>query len=107
MERAKYPLIIQGGMGIAISSWQLARTVSMAGQLGVVSGTSIDAVITRRLQDGDLDGSVRLALSQFPDQELSQEVLRRFYIEGGKERSAPYAPVPKLSLHPSDFAAQL
>ena len=107
MERAKYPLIIQGGMGIAISSWKLARTVSMAGQLGVVSGTSIDAVITRRLQDGDLDGSIRRALLQFPDQELSHDVLRRFYIEGGKERSAPYAPVPKLSLHPSDFASQL
>ena len=69
MERAKYPLIIQGGMGIAISSWKLARTVSMAGQLGVVSGTSIDAVITRRLQDGDLDGSIRRTLLQFPDQE--------------------------------------
>lgn len=107
MESTKHPLIIQGGMGIAISSWKMAREVSMAGQLGVVSGTSIDAVISRRLQDGDLDGMVRFALSQFPDQDLSQEVLRRFYLEGGKERTAPYAPVPKLSLQPSDFAAQL
>ena len=31
--------IIQGGMGVAVSSWQLARAVSQAGQLGVVSGT--------------------------------------------------------------------
>ena len=107
MEREVYPCIIQGGMGIAISSWKLAREVAMAGELGVVSGTSIDAVITRRLQDGDLDGSVRRALSHFPDQVIADEVLKRFYVDGGIEPSATYLPVPKLSLHPSDFAAQL
>jgi len=31
--------VIQGGMGVAISDWNLARTVSAQGQLGVVSGT--------------------------------------------------------------------
>ena len=41
----KYPTIIQGGMGIAVSSAHLAREVAMHGQLGVVSGTAIDSVV--------------------------------------------------------------
>jgi len=48
----KLPLIIQGGMGIAVSDWRLARAVASRGQLGVVSGTCIDSVLVRRLQDG-------------------------------------------------------
>ena len=47
------PVIIQGGMGVAVSSWHLAREVSRAGHLGVVSGTALDAVLARTLQDGD------------------------------------------------------
>ena len=35
------PPIIQGGMGAAVSSWQLAFTVASQGQLGVVSGTAL------------------------------------------------------------------
>ena len=46
-------VIIQGGMGIGVSDWRLARAVSSEGQLGVVSGTAIDAVLVRRLQLGD------------------------------------------------------
>ena len=44
----RLPVIIQGGMGIAVSNWELAKTVSMQGQLGFVSGTSIDNVLVRR-----------------------------------------------------------
>ena len=51
------PSIIQGGMGVAVSSWPLARAVSQAGQLGVVSGTALDVVVARRLQDGDPGGA--------------------------------------------------
>ena len=35
------PKIIQGGMGVRISSWNLAREVSRRGELGVVSGTAM------------------------------------------------------------------
>jgi nitronate monooxygenase len=37
-----HPIIIQGGMGIGVSHWPLARAVSSHGQLGVVSGTALD-----------------------------------------------------------------
>jgi len=39
------PVIIQGGMGIAVSGWRLAREVARSGQLGVVSGTALDSVV--------------------------------------------------------------
>ena len=32
------PAVIQGGMGVGVSAWRLARAVARAGQLGVVSG---------------------------------------------------------------------
>ena len=71
------PVIIQGGMGIAVSNWQLAKSVSRAGQLGVVSGTAIDNVLARRLQDGDKSGDTRRALSHFPNQEITQKILKK------------------------------
>ena len=43
-----HPRIIQGGMGIGVSSWELARAVSRLGHLGVVSGTAVDTVLIRR-----------------------------------------------------------
>ena len=55
------PKIIQGGMGVAVSGWTLARTVSRLGQLGVVSGTALAIVLARRLQVGDPDGRMRHA----------------------------------------------
>lgn len=47
------PKIIQGGMGVRISSWQLAREVSKKGGLGVISGTAMDVIFVRTLQDGE------------------------------------------------------
>lgn len=93
------PIIIQGGMGVAVSDWKLARAVSLAGGLGVVSGTALDAVFARRLQDGDLAGDTRRALSAFPNQEIVERVLDRFYIPGGKPAEQPYAPTPKLGMN--------
>lgn len=71
-----YPTIIQGGMGVAVSNYRLARAVSQAGQLGVVSGTMLDNVLARRLQDGDIDGMIRRAMSKFPIKELAARVLK-------------------------------
>ncbi len=49
----KFPSIIQGGMGVAISGWPLANAVARRGELGVVSGTILEVVMARRLQLGD------------------------------------------------------
>ncbi len=105
-EISPLPRIIQGGMGIGVSSWVMAKAVSQAGGLGVVSGTALDSVISRRLQDGDIDGSVRRALEYFPDHEFTDEVIRRYFIEGGREKKTPYLLVPKLLLKPTDFSSK-
>ena len=65
---ATLPAIIQGGMGVNVSSWGLARTVASHGGLGVISGVAPDLLISRWLQDGDPIGEVRAAMSGYPDQ---------------------------------------
>ncbi|MEK6648453.1 MAG: nitronate monooxygenase [Actinomycetota bacterium] len=101
------PVVIQGGMGVAVSSWQLARAVSQTGQLGVVSGTAIDAVIARRLQNGDVNGDIRRALANFPVPAIAQRVLERYFRAEGREEGHQYIAVPKLSLRPSPEALEL
>jgi NAD(P)H-dependent flavin oxidoreductase YrpB (nitropropane dioxygenase family) len=99
-ETRALPTIIQGGMGVAVSSWQLARSVSQTGQLGVVSGTALDAVIARRLQDADEGGHVRRALRHFPVPALAERVLQRYFRPAGRAPGIPYLPIAKLSQHP-------
>ena len=86
------PLVIQGGMGVGISSWLLARTVASLGPLGVVSGTALDVSLARRLQLGDPGGHIRRALAHFPVPEIAQRVWDRFFIAGGKQPEDPFAP---------------
>ena len=103
----RLPVVIQGGMGVAVSSWQLARAVSKAGQLGVVSGTALDVVIARRLQDGDAGGHVRRALESFPVPAMAQRMVSRYFLEGGRAAGQPYHPVPKLSMDTSVAGLEL
>jgi nitronate monooxygenase len=93
-------MIIQGGMGVAVSNWRLARAVSRTGQLGVVSGTALENVLARRLQLGDKDGSVRLALDYFPNPSIARKILERFFISGGKAQGVPFKNPPMFSLDP-------
>ncbi|WP_261664496.1 nitronate monooxygenase [Deinococcus sp. Marseille-Q6407] len=101
------PQIIQGGMGVAISDWRLARAVSTAGQLGIVSGTGIDSLLTRRLQDGDPGGHVRRALAHFPNPEMAQRALDGYFLEGGRAEGQPYKRVPLPSVGRLDPAWDL
>ena len=87
-------------MGIAVSSWPLARTVSQAGQLGVVSGTALEHTLARRLQLGDSDGKIRLALSQLPLPGAAERILRHYFVPGGKQPDAPFKGVPMPSAAP-------
>ncbi|GAA3561382.1 nitronate monooxygenase [Nonomuraea rosea] len=107
MNDAHLPPIIQGGMGVAVSDWRLARVVSRLGQLGVVSGTAIDLVCARRLQLGDPGGHVRRALACFPIPEMAQRVIRTFYVPGGKPQGTPFRPVPRYSLRPGRALVEL
>lgn len=101
------PIIIQGGMGTAVSNWKLARAVSLMGQLGVVSGTALDNVMARRLQAGDPDGSMRWALERFPAKGIARRILKRYFIEGGKPKGTPFKSVPMFSLDPPEELVEL
>jgi nitronate monooxygenase len=77
------PRIIQGGMGVGVSNWRLAQAVSKLGQLGVVSGTALDAVFVRRLD-------------AFPFPEMARRIWNEYFVPGGKPAESPY---PNLPMH--------
>lgn len=93
----KVSQLIQGGMGIGVSDWKLARSVCLAGQTGFVSSTAIDLVLVRRLQEGDTGGDVLRGLSAFPDQQVAERLIKRYYIEGGKAKGTAYVAKPMVS----------
>ncbi|MBI1269476.1 nitronate monooxygenase [bacterium] len=101
------PLLIQGGMGVAVSNWKLARAVSAEGHLGVVSGTMIDNVLVRRLQDGDHFGDIKRAVANFPDRIMAERIYRRYHISGGKAADSPYRSIPMHSVKLSREAEEL
>src|SRR5271169_2570308 len=100
----KLPVIIQGGMGAGISNWRLARAVSELGQLGVVSGTAVDQILARRLQDGDPGGHMRRGLDRFPFPSMAERIWETYYIPGGKPENQPYA---SLRAHSKDNPREL
>ncbi|SEF67990.1 nitronate monooxygenase [Bryocella elongata] len=103
----EYPVIIQGGMGAGVSNWQLARAVSKRGQLGVVSGTALDQILVRRLQDGDPGGHMRRALLAFPFPSMADNVLSTYFVPGGKASTASYMVAPMLGRDNSRASVEL
>ena len=101
------PVVIQGGMGVAVSSWPLARAVALTGQLGVVSGTALDVVLARRLQDSDPGGHLRRALEHFPVPAIAKRVLARYFRPQGRPPKQPYATIPQLALRQTRAAQEL
>jgi nitronate monooxygenase len=83
-------------MGAGVSNWRLAQAVSRTGQLGLVSGTALDQILARRLQDGDEGGHMRRGLDEFPDRAMAERVWTSYFIPGGKGERTPYKPVPML-----------
>lgn len=81
-------------MGAAVSNWRLANAVTCTGQLGVVSGTGIDTVFVRRLQDGDRGGHMRRGMEHFPIRRAADAAMRRFYRAEGRAPGEPYALLP-------------
>ncbi len=101
------PVIIQGGMGIGVSGWQLAGAVARAGHWGTLSGTVLDVGCARRLQDGDEGGHLRRAAVQFPLPDIASRVIERYLIDGGKAADQPYKPVAQYAVEPRRELAEL
>jgi len=90
----QFPKIIQGGMGVGVSNWRLANAVSKLGQLGVVSGTALDALFVRRLADGDKDGAMRRGIDAFPFPDMARRIWQEYFVSDGKPVDAPYPLTP-------------
>jgi len=91
-------------MGVGVSHWGLARSVSALGHLGVVSGTALDQVLARRLQDGDPGGHVLRALDHFPFPAMARRVLDAWYVPGGRQPGVPYR---RALDHPVDASPEV
>lgn len=87
-------------MGVAISTWKLARAVSTQGHLGVVSGTGIALIMISRLMEGDKEGHMRRALNHFPFQDPVRRILDTYYVAEPETPLPPYKRPPMWSLNP-------
>jgi NAD(P)H-dependent flavin oxidoreductase YrpB (nitropropane dioxygenase family) len=100
------PELIQGGMGVAISSWQLARAVAETGErigrpvLGVVSGTGLAIATVLRLRKGD--SNTRRALEAFPVPEVAQGIIERYWLNTGRSSRSRIPPKPEILVNGSD-----
>lgn len=101
------PTIIQGGMGVGVSGWRLARAVASSGQLGVVSGVGLDTQLARRLQLGDPGGHLRRGLAHFPFPGVAEQILERYYAPRPAGSPHAFRLTPVSSLRASKAAAQL
>ncbi|HEY0943835.1 MAG TPA: nitronate monooxygenase [Opitutaceae bacterium] len=102
-----HPVIIQGGMGVAVSNWRLARAVSRLGELGVVSGTLLAVILARRLAEGDPQGDMRRALEHLPVPGVAERVLDRYFMPGGLRTGVAFPPVPMPTLQSSPALNEL
>jgi nitronate monooxygenase len=103
---SQLPVVIQGGMGAAVSNWRLAQAVSRTGQLGVVSSVALDTILSRRLQDGDPGGHMRRGLAMFPYPEIAERILAKHFKPDGR-KGRPYRLVTMLSRVNSREASEL
>lgn len=94
-------------MGVAVSDWRLARAVSLQGELGVVSGTALAMVLTRRLQDGDIDGRMREALDHFPNRVAAERIVSKYFRPNGRQKGENYLLTPMPNLSPSPALNEL
>ncbi len=100
--------LIQGGMGVYVSNWRLARAVAAerpGATVGTVSGTALDVVYVRLLQLGDPGGHARRALVALDTQchtSIGSRICERYYIPGGKAPEARFRSSPMQLVHAAD-----
>jgi nitronate monooxygenase len=84
-------------MGAGVSNWRLAQAVSRISQLGLVSGTALDQIMARRLQDGDCGGHMWRGFEAFPDRAMADRVWNMYFVPAGRAERTPYKVVPPLT----------
>ncbi len=100
MEFLQQIRLIQGGMGVYVSNWRLAKAVASerpGEAAGTVSGTALDVVHVRLLQLGDPGGHIRRALSALDTAfatDLGRKICDRYFVEGGKTPDARFRSAP-------------
>jgi len=100
------PELIQGGMGVGVSSWQLARSVAETGErigrrvLGVVSGTGLAITVVLRLRRGD--SNTRRALEAFPVPEIAQRIIEKYWLNTDGSSRSRIPPKPEILISGSD-----
>lgn len=94
----RLPQIIQGGMGVYISTPFLANACSRAGALGTVSCVAAERVLTRALQSGDTHGHYRRALEHFPFPEITERIIKTYFVDGGIPADHKFKRLPAFSM---------
>ncbi len=113
MEFLQQVRLIQGGMGVYVSNWRLAKAVASerpGAAAGTVSGTGLDIVHLRLLQLGDPGGHIRRGLAAFDAQfgvQIGQRITAEYFIPGGKEPGARFKPAPQQTVRFKDGSKQL
>jgi len=98
--------VIQGGMGVYISTPFLAKVCSCNGALGTVSGVGAERLLARILQSGDPGGHYRRALAHFPFPEVAERIVKKYFVAGGIPVGEKFKVIPAFSLRPrSDLIA--
>ncbi|MDE2030937.1 MAG: nitronate monooxygenase [Patescibacteria group bacterium] len=93
--------IIQGGMGIYIATPGLTKASSINDDaLGTLSCTAAERIVPHILQMGDPNEDIRRAFSYFPFQEVTDGILKKYFIKGGKPPNKNFKRVPAFSMYP-------
>jgi nitronate monooxygenase len=96
------PKIIQGGMGVNISSPRLARAVSMESRpgretMGTISGVTLEKVMLRKLQQGGSDADLIIeVLEKFPYNQRAKKIINAYYKKTNKG-------IPVIGVNSSPF----
>ena len=100
------PELIQGGMGVGISNWELSQAVARAGErlnrpvLGVVSGTGLAITMILRLRKGD--PNTRRALESLCVPEIARGILDRYWLRTERSSRFRVPPKPEILVNGTD-----
>lgn len=98
------PPLIQGGMGVRISGWKLARATAGMGAIGVISTVGLRQIVVEEIRGGDrdaIDTARRFPIPRYVDDLLS-------YAPGGDRHRKPIpmdSPDPHKCALPRRLAA--